>query len=200
MAIAPVALLFALAQAPVEMAPPPPPVVGAPAPMAPVGDVRVRLQTSHSGLRLVESESRRAVCLLDCNREFLVSSVLRYDLADGEDRSELSDLQFPPSATRLVLDYKGRLTGLFAGGIVAAAIGIASLAVGLLMLLVGGLAAGLGSRRSGEQLALYSLPFLGGGVAVLVPGILMIVFGAKKRWEIIPDQLEFAPVPAAPPT
>jgi hypothetical protein len=199
MAIAPVVLLLALAQAPVEMAPPPPPMVGAPAPMAPVGDVRVRLQTSHSGLRLVESESRRAVCLLDCNREFLVSSVLRYDLADAEDRSELSDLQFPPSATRLVLDYKGRLTGLFAGGIVATAIGIASFAVALLVLLLAGLEAALGSRREGERLALYSLAFFGGGVAVLVPGIIMIVVGAKKRWEIIPDQLEFAPVPAIAP-
>jgi hypothetical protein len=213
LAVALLAPLGALAQ---DEAPPPPPPPPPPLPTEPYypgysgysaapadqhnldGNVRVRLKSSVPGVHLVEQGNQRKMCWKNCDREFRVYSYGRYQLVDENMGNLVSDLVLPASATRLVLEYRGRITGLMVPGIVAIAMGGASLAIGLAVLALSGFFFLLGGSVSGlGYLPFYAIPFGIGGAVVLTGGIIMAVIGGKQRYEITEDAAAGpAPAPA----
>jgi hypothetical protein len=203
----------ALAQAPEGEAPLPPPPLpppplspsAQPAAQVPVQSAeiaRVRLKSSVSGVHLIDATTKQKACFLNCERGFSVytrvARMTRYDLVEENGRTLVSDLEFPPSATGLVLEYSGRMPGLLAPGIVATVIGGASIVVGIGVLLVTAFFILVGGGTSATYLAVYSLPFLGGGALMLVPGIIMTALGARQRHEIKPDDEPAVGPPVAP--
>lgn len=160
------------------------------------GNVRVRLKTEVRGVHLVEEGNQRKMCWKNCDREFRVYSYGRYQLVDEDLRSIVGDIVFPTTATRLVLDYRGRITGLMVPGIVAIAMGGAAIVIGLAVLAFAGLALLLGGSSVAGTYALYSLPFVGGGAVLLTGGLIMAIIGGKQRYEITPDVEAGLPPPA----
>jgi hypothetical protein len=187
----------ALAQ---DDAPPPPPVAMPVQPYPPDLPplVRVRLKTENPSIHLVDGPTKQKICFLNCDREFRVYAYSKYDLVEEEGRTLVSDITFAPSPTRMVLDYRGRMPGVMVPGIVAICLGGAAIVIGALWLFFTAFAVLLGGI-SNSYIGLYSLPFFGGGVLSLVPGIIMTVIGGRQRYEIVPDADQSPPAPVPPP-